>query len=137
MPDFEAWFAAYVAAFNRRDVAAVAALWAFPATIVARGRSVCFDETAFRANTEKLCAFYDRQGVAEAHKAVLRAEELFLGLWLVRTADRMTDSEGAEIARWEHAYLLAESEAGLQAMVALADGEVAAWEARGTPPGSG
>lgn len=135
MPDFEGYFAAYVAAFSRRDVEALAALWTFPATIVARGRSACFEEAAFRANTERLCAFYARQGVAEARKAVLGAEALFPGLWLVRTADRMTDSGGGEIARWEHAYLLAETEEGLRALVAIADGEMEAWAARGTPLG--
>jgi hypothetical protein len=136
LPDFEAWFAGYAAAFGRRDVESVAALWAFPATLVARGRSVCFDAAAFRANTEKLCAFYARQGMAAAHKAVLGAEELFPGLWLVRTADRLTDAAGAEIAAWEHLYLIAETEAGLRALAAMADGEVAAWEKRGTPLGS-
>lgn len=137
MPDFEAYFAAYVAAFNRRDAEAVAALWAFPATIVARGRSACFDQEAFRSNTEALCAFYERREVAAAHKWVIGAEALFPGLWLVRTADRMTDEAGAEIVRWEHVYLIAETEAGPRALVAMADGEVEAWEARGTPLGSG
>jgi len=136
MPDFEHFFALYVAAFGRRDLDAISALWAFPATIIARGRSVCFDAAAFRANSAALCAFYDRQGMAEAQKTVLAAEALFPGLWLVRTADRMIDAQGREIAHWDHAYLLTETEGGPRAIVAMADGELDAWEKNGTPVGS-
>ena len=136
MTEIERFFERYASAFSRGDAAAVSELWAFPAFVVARGRQAALGAEAFRANTEALIGFYRGQGMARAEKRVLAAEALFDGLWLVRTADRITDAAGAEIAAWEHLYLLSRTAAGLRAVAAMPDGELDAWERRGTPLGS-
>jgi hypothetical protein len=112
------FFDSYAEAFSRGDAEAVAALWAFPAFFVARGKRAALDEAAFRANTEAILAFYRAQGVARAEKRLIGAEPLFDGLWLARTADRLVDA------------------GGLRAVAAMPDAELDAWTARGTPLGS-
>jgi ketosteroid isomerase-like protein len=130
------FFDAYAEAFSRGDVDAVCGLWAYPAFFVARGRRAALDAAAFRANTEAILAAYRRFGAVRAEKRLLAADALFDGLWLVRTADRMIDAMGAEVAAWEHRYLLSRTEDGLRAVCAMPDGELDAWAARGTPLGS-
>lgn len=136
MTEIEQFFDDYAAAFSSGDAGAVSALWAFPAFVVARGKRAALDVDVFRANSEALIAFYRAQGMTRADKRVLAAEPLFDGLWLVRTADRMTDSAGAEIASWEHLYLLSRTAEGLRAVAAMPDGELDSWQRRGTPLGS-
>jgi len=129
-------FHAYADAFSRGDAEAVAALWAFPAFFAARGKRAALDEAAFRANAEALIAFYRAQGAARAEKSVLAAEPLSGGLLLVRTTDRLADAGGATVATWEHLYLVSRTADGLRAIAAFRDGELDAWESRGTPLGS-
>ena len=136
MEEIARFFDSYAEAFSRGDAEAVAALWAFPAFFVARGKRAALDEAAFRANTEAILAFYRAQGVARAEKRLIGAEPLFDGLWLARTADRLVDAGGATIAEWEHAYLLSRTDSGLRAVAAMPDAELDAWTARGTPLGS-
>jgi hypothetical protein len=130
------FFAAYAEAFGRGDVDALCAMWAYPAYVAARGRRAALDAAGFRDNLVRLCAFYEAQGVASAEKRVVAEEALFPGLRLVRTADRLTGADGAEIAAWEHCYLLSDTSQGLRAVAAMPDGELDAWQARGTPMGS-
>ena len=135
MDELEIFFAGYSEAFSRGDVASICSLWAFPALFVARSNRAALDEEAFRANTEAILAAYRERGVARAEKKVLAAEQLFDGLWLVRTADRLTDAGGRDVASWEHCYLLSRTGEGLRAVAAMPDGELAAWRAKGTPLG--
>jgi hypothetical protein len=136
LEEIERYFDDYAEAFSRGDVDAVCALWAYPAFFVARGKRAALDEAAFRANTEAILAFYRARGMARAEKRVLAADTLFDGLWLARTADRLLDAEGLVIAQWEHTYLLSRTASGLRAVAAMPDGELDAWQARGTPLGS-
>jgi hypothetical protein len=136
MKDIARFFDDYAEAFSRGDAAAVCALWAFPAFFVARGKRVALDEAAFRANTEAILAFYREQGMARADKRLLSADALFEGLWLARTGDRLLDGAERTIAEWEHIYLLSRTDSGLRAVAAMPDGELDAWDARGTPLGS-
>jgi hypothetical protein len=136
MDEIARFFDGYAGTFSRGEVDAVCALWVYPAFFAARGKSAALDEAAFRANTEAILAFYRAQGMARAGKRLLSAEAPFDGLWLARTADRLVDAEGRTIAQWEHAYLLSRTDSGLRAVAAMPDGELDAWEARGTPLGS-
>jgi hypothetical protein len=54
----------------------------------------------------------------------------------VKTCYELLDAAAHLITRWEHAYLIRETEAGLRPIAAIADNELAAWNARGTPLGS-
>lgn len=58
------------------------------------------------------------------------------GVAVVTTLDELFDGAGEQIARWEHAYLVRETADGLRAVAAVADNEVKAWKARGTPLGN-
>ena len=136
MDEIAAFFDEYADAFSRGDVDAICALWAWPAFFVARGRRAALDATAFRANTAAILAAYRGFGVARAEKRVVEIRPLFEGLRLVRTADRMIDAGGAALAAWEHLYLLSRTREGLRAVAAFPDGELDAWQGRGTPLGS-
>ena len=50
-------------------------------------------------------------------------------------ADRMLDATGAVIAEWQASYVLQRVAGTWKAVMAVADGEVDAWTARGTPLG--
>ncbi|MCA1827202.1 MAG: hypothetical protein ABR567_08425 [Myxococcales bacterium] len=131
------FFAAYAEAFSHGDTEAIGQLWSLPALITAAQRSMCFaDAEAFAKNTAAVCAFYREQGVVEARKTVLDVKDVGDTVAVVITRDEVVDASGREIARWKHAYLVRETPAGLRAIAAIADEEVQAWKARGTPLGS-
>ncbi|MEM9388238.1 MAG: hypothetical protein AAGA68_24520 [Pseudomonadota bacterium] len=131
------FFHLYASRFSSGDVAGITALWRFPALITAGARSVAFeDEESFAKNTVALCNFYDGQGVTRAEKTVLSADEHYPGVTTARTGDRLYGSDGSLIIEWEHVYLLRREGSHWKTMVAVADGEATAWEARGTPLGS-
>jgi hypothetical protein len=130
------FFTDYANAFSRGDVEEIARLWKLPAFITTRDRSACFaDPEAFRRNIEAVCAFYRRQGVVRAKKRVLEINLLGEGIAAVTTSDELFGGAGEEIARWKHAYLVRGTVEGLRAIAAVADSEVEAWKARGTPLG--
>ena len=131
------FFTHYADAFSRVDVEGIGRVWKLPAFITTRDRSSCLaDPEAFRRNTEAACAFYRRQGVARAKKRVLEIKLVGEGVAVVTTLDELFDGAGEQIARWEHAYLVRETADGLRAVAAVADNEVKAWKARGTPLGN-
>jgi hypothetical protein len=132
----DALFAGYAEAFTCGDVDRICDSWAYPATITGRGKRASLDAAAFRANIHALLAFYRAQGVASARKRVLRFDEQFDGTALVRTKDRLADAGGAPIASWEHVYIVTDTTEGPRVIMAMADGELDAWQARGTPLGS-
>ena len=132
----EAYFGDYARAFSRCDVDAVVGLWRFPATVSTGDRITVFDEAGFRKNVEALCDFYRRQGMAEARKTISGSHHFSSAVAAVTTEDALYDRAGGPIAAWSHFYLLRESEAGIRAITAVADAEVEAWAARGTPLGS-
>lgn len=136
--DIAVFFDRYAAAFTRGDVEAVIGAWSLPAVIstVERGPVVFGDVEAFRRNTHALCAFYARQGVVQARKRIVSVQRLAAAAASVVTADTLSDAAGEPVAEWEHGYLVRSHNGRLTAFAAVADGEVAAWSARGTPLGS-
>jgi len=131
----EEFFARYVNAFSRFDVDEVCKLWAYPAYVAGRGKRASLTEQEFRSNTLNLCAFYRKQGMTEARKAVLEISRLTKTVTSVRTSDRILGQAGAVVLEWEHTYLLSETSDGIKVITALPDEEIAAWHARGTPMG--
>jgi len=132
------FFTHYADAFSRGDVEEIGRLWKLPAFITTRDKSACFaDPEAFRRNTEAACAFYRGQGVARAKKRVLEIKLLGKGVAVVTTRDELFGGAGEEIARWGARISRARDRRGLaRAIAAVADNEVKAWKARGTPLGS-
>ncbi len=130
------FYGQYTAAFMRHDSDALIAAWSFPAAITGPKGNATFDAPALRRNVEGLFGFYDRQGVASVTATVASSTVLGDDVVLSQTDYAMFDSEGALIAGWQTPYLLRATAAGLKAFCAVADSEVAAWAARGTPMGS-
>ena len=131
----QAFFKEYAAAFSSRSVELIQKLWAFPAFMSFGGRQAVLDSEAFRSNTEKLCAFYEGQGVVRAEKQVLELTRLTDTTATVRTADTLFDAQGGIVAAWEHVYLLSDTPDGIRTAAAMPDNEHRAWRERGTPLG--
>jgi hypothetical protein len=129
------FFADYADAFSSRSVDRIQALWSFPAFMCFGGKQAVLDSDGFRANTVKLCAFYDAQGVVRAEKQVLELSRLTETTASVRTADILRGADDGVVAEWEHVYLLVETVDGIRIAAALPDNEVRAWRERGTPLG--
>ncbi|WP_033294513.1 hypothetical protein [Amycolatopsis jejuensis] len=128
--EIAAFFESYVDAFARFDADAVAALWEpvglFPS---ATGNSA-MDVQEFRGHCGNLMDFYRSQGVARPEGKLLTATELFPGVAEARMAYRVWGENEELIAEWEHVYLLRRSDRWLVTLT-IADGEMAAWTARG------
>lgn len=133
----ELFFQDYAQAFTRFDVEHICALWAYPAFLAARGKSVSLNADEFYKNTIALCEFYKAQGVARAAKQLLDLNPLSATLSTARTRDLLTDERGELIAEWTHAYLLSSNDDGkISCIAAFPDEELDVWRARGTPLGS-
>ena len=130
------FYARYTAAFLQHDSDALVAAWVFPAVIAGPKGNMAFDAAGFRRNVEALFGFYDRQGVAAVTADVAALTVLGEDVVLSQTDYAMRDQHGALIAAWQTPYMLRNTADGLRAFAAVADSEVAAWAARGTPMGS-
>ena len=134
--DLEAWCESYVAAFERFDATAIAEHWTFPALTTQAGQSFTFKSADhFTANTEKLLGFYKRQGVASVERRVLSHYEMGENAVAMTVSDDMRDASGNVLATWHAAYVMQRKDGDWRAVAAVADCEVAAWAARGTPLG--
>jgi hypothetical protein len=128
-------FRSYSEAFARFDPVAISAHWAYPAYFCARGKRASLAAPEFQANAEALCAFYRAQGVARVAATVAQVDWLFDGLALARVGYELADDAGTPVAAWDHIYLVSATDGGLRLAVAMPDGELDAWAARGTPLG--
>lgn len=134
--DLEAWCASYINAFLSWDADAIAAHWAFPALTTQAGRSFVFKSAEhFAINTQRLLDFYKSQQVFQVERVVMDLMPLSETAVSVKVSDRMNAADGTEIATWQAAYVLQKRDQSWRAIAAIADGEVAAWAARGTPLG--
>ncbi len=130
------FYAHYADAFMRHDTDALVAAWSFPAAITAPAGNNVFDAATFRRNVEALFGFYQRQGVVTATATVAAMQVLGEGVVLSQTDYAMLDADGGTIAAWQTPYLLRDAGDGFRAFAAVADSEIAAWAAHGTPMGS-
>lgn len=134
--DLEAWCRSYVTAFEANDAEAIAAHWTFPALTTQAGRSFTFKSAEhFAKNTELLLGFYKAQAVASVERRVVDLLQMSAGAVSMTVQDCMLDADGVEIASWQAAYVLQRVDTAWKAVAAVADGEVDAWAARGTPLG--
>lgn len=132
-----AWCKSYVTAFSAYDAAGIEAHWAFPALIIHDGARTPFKSAEhFTRNTSALLSFYERQGVAQAERKLISCMSMGDGAASIVVHDRMLNSTGGEIVTWQAAYVLQRIDGDWRAVFAIADGEKAAWNKRGTPLGS-
>lgn len=134
--EFAAWCASYVRAFEAYDAEAIAAHWTFPALTTQAGRSFTFKSAEhFAKNTGLLLGFYQAQSVTRVEREVMDILEMSPDAVSVTVQDKMLDAAGGQIVSWQAAYVMQRIEGTWRAVAAVADGEVAAWAARGTPLG--
>ncbi|MFC4168174.1 nuclear transport factor 2-like protein [Teichococcus aestuarii] len=125
-----AFFAGYLDAFARGDADALSALWDPVGLFPAPGGNFAMERPAFRDHCVRLMAFYRQQGVVRPVGRLLASAELFPGVAEARMAYRMLGEGDALIAEWEHVYILRRADRW-RVSLTIADGEMAAWAARG------
>ena len=128
--EIAAFFDRYVDAFVRSDADAVSELWEPVGLFPTPDGNFAMDRQTFREHCVKLIDFYRREGVARPEGQLLTATELFPNVAEARMAYRMWGDAGELIAAWEHIYILRRSDCW-RVTLTIADGEVAAWTARG------
>jgi ketosteroid isomerase-like protein len=128
--EIAAFFASYVDAFARSDVDALCALWEPVGLFPAPTGNFAMDAQTFRDHCVKLMDFYRGQGIVRPEGDLLTATELFPGVAEARMAYRMLGDAGDLIATWEHVYILRRTDRW-RVTLTIADGEMAAWNARG------
>ena len=128
--EIAAFFDGYVDAFVRMDADALSALWEPVGLFPSPTGNFAMDRQTFRDHCVTLMDFYRAQGVVRPTGDLLSASELFPNVAEARMAYRMR-GEGAEvIAEWEHVYILRRTD-NWRVTLTIADGEMAAWAARG------
>ncbi|MAU94783.1 MAG: hypothetical protein CMP81_02675 [Fulvimarina sp.] len=128
--EITAFFADYVAAFARRDPDALSELWEPVGLFPSPGGNFAIPRQAFRDHCLTLMEFYRQQGVVRVVGQLLSASELFQNVAEARMAYRMLGEGDDLIAEWEHVYVLRRSDRW-RVSLTIADGEMAAWKARG------
>lgn len=128
--EIAAFFVSYVDAFARRDAAALSELWEPVGLFPSPTGNFAMPREAFRDHCVTLMEFYRKQGVVRPLGELLSAIELFPNVAQARMAYRMQGEGDALIAEWEHVYILRRND-HWQVTLTIADGEMAAWAARG------
>ena len=88
------------------------------------------ERKAFRDHCVTLMGFYRQQGVVRPEGELLSATELFPNVAQARMAYRMQGEGDKLVAEWEHVYILRRSDRW-RVSLTIADGEMAAWSAKG------
>ena len=125
-----AFFAQYIDAFARQNADALSELWEPVGLFPSPGGNFAMPREAFRKHCGTLMDFYRRQGVLRPVGRLLSASELFPNVAEARMAYRMLGEGDVPIAEWEHVYILRRSDRW-RVSLTIADGEMAAWAARG------
>ncbi|MEO1662286.1 MAG: hypothetical protein AAFR51_14945 [Pseudomonadota bacterium] len=134
--ELEAWCRSYVTAFATYNAEAIAAHWTFPALTTQKGQSFAFKSVDhFATNTSRLLGFYKQQRVDKAVRNVIDLLPMSDDAVAMTVRDEMRDPEGGLIVAWTAAYVMQRVDGAWKAVAAVADGEVTAWAAKGTPLG--
>ncbi|WP_419828624.1 hypothetical protein [Methylobacterium sp.] len=128
--EIAAFFDSYVSAFVRRDADALSDLWEPVGLFPSPTGNFAMPREAFRDHCVTLLDFYRKQGVVQPVGELLSAVELFPNVAQARMAYRMQGEGEALIAEWDHVYILRRSDRW-RVSLTIADGEMAAWAARG------
>jgi hypothetical protein len=128
--DMAAFFDEYVAAFAHEDADALSNLWDAIGLFPSPTGNFAMERAEFREHCARLMAFYRAQGVARPEGKLLSAEQLFPDVAEARMAYRMHGADGDIVAAWEHVYILRRTDRW-RVSLTIADGEMAAWAAKG------
>ncbi|MEL7540408.1 MAG: hypothetical protein AAGJ51_05855 [Pseudomonadota bacterium] len=134
--ELENWCRSYIGAFADYDAVGISQHWTFPALTTQAGRSFVFkSDEHFAKNTARLLEFYRSQAVARVEREVVDCGLLHQDVASMVVADVMLTERNDPIASWQAAYVLQRVDGAWKAVMAVADGEINAWAARGTPLG--
>ena len=128
--EIKAFFAGYIDAFARNDVETLSELWDAVGLFPSPTGNFAMERKDFRDHLVMLMDFYRRQGVVRPEGELLSADELFPGVVQARMAYRMLGDGDDLIAAWNHVYILRRTDRW-RVSLTIADGEMAAWAARG------
>lgn len=128
--EIEEFFKDYIDAFSRDDADALSEMWDAVALFPSPTGNFVMERAAFRDHCATLMDFYRKQGVVRPEGKLLSWAELFPNVAEARLAYRMLDDTGAPVAEWEHVYILRRTDRW-RVSLTIADGEMAAWAARG------
>lgn len=128
--EIEAFFVSYVDAFARSDADALSELWDSVGLFPSPTGNFAMEKQAFRNHCVTLMDFYRKQGVVQPVGELLSWAELFPNVAEARLAYRMLGEGDGLIAEWEHVYILRRTDRW-RVSLTIADGEMAAWAARG------
>lgn len=128
--EIAAFFASYVDAFARNDAEALSELWDAVGLFPSPTGNFAMERAAFRDHCVTLMDFYRRQGVVRPVGKVVSATELFPNVAEARVVYHMLGEGGDVIAEWDHVYILRRTDRW-RVSLTIADGEMAAWAARG------
>jgi hypothetical protein len=124
------FFVEYVDVFARDDADALTRLWEAVVLFSSPTGNFAMERDAFRNHSVKLMEFYRGQGVVRPEGKLLSATEIFPNVAQARMAYRMRGEADELIAEWEHVYALRRSDRWRLSLT-IADGEMAAWSAKG------
>jgi hypothetical protein len=124
------FFRNYVAAFARNDADAVSELWDAVGLFPSPHGNFVMERPAFREHCVTLFDFYRQQGVVSPRGDLLSVTELFPNVAQARMAYRMLGAHAQLVAEWEHVYILRRTDRW-RVSLTIADGEMAAWTAKG------
>jgi hypothetical protein len=128
--EIQAFFVSYLDAFASNDSDALSELWDPVGLFPSPTGNFAMERQAFRDHCVTLMDFYRKQGVVKPVGELLAAAELFPNVAEARMAYRMLGEGGELIAEWEHVYILRRTDRW-RVSLTIADGEMAAWAARG------
>ena len=128
--EIEPFFVSYIDAFARNDVDALSESWDAVGLFPSPTGNFAMERKDFREHLVTLMDFYRRQGVIRPDGELLSADELFPDVVQARMAYRMLGEGDDLVAAWDHVYILRRTDRW-RVSLTIADGEMAAWAARG------
>ena len=124
------FFVGYIDAFVRNDADALVELWDAVGLFPSPSGNFAMERPAFRDHCVTLMNFYRQQAVVRPEGELLSADELFPNVAQTRMAYRMYGAGEELVAEWEHVYILRRTDRW-RVSLTIADGEIAAWTAKG------
>ncbi len=125
-----AFFASYIDAFARNDADALSVSWDEIGLFPSPTGNFAMERKDFLAHLMTLMDFYRRQGVVRPEGELVSVDELFPDVVQARIAYRMLGEGDELVAVWDHVYILRRTDRW-RVSLTIADGEMAAWAARG------
>lgn len=133
-PEISTFLSHYAACFGALDIDRICDHWILPATISVGGTTTVFEtRDALADNIAQLGAFYKRQGLSRAYVKVTAHSLPRPDCAFVTTRYALHGANGTPLVGWDHHYVLRRTMTDWKFVFAIADGEIEAWQERGTP----